>query len=1304
MSSVRAPWFQLSLRVLSLALAVSVSLPLHAQGTGGRILGRIADPSGAVLSAVKVVATNDATGVAHDALSNDSGDYVFPDLPVGTYSLTFDLTGFKKAVRHAITLDVNQVITLNMTMPLGAAQEVVDVTSDAPLVETSSTQLGAVVNNRSVNELPLNARDSYQFLQLQPGVQSQLGSSGGTFYGSDSAGSVSVNGGRDRANNFSVNGGDANDQFVNLPTIQPTPDAIEEFRVISNTFDAEYGRNSGAVVNVVTKSGANQWHGNVYEYFRNKVLNAQGFFNTVKPQFNQNQFGGTFGGPLRKDRTFFFTSYEGRRIRQGVSGQTVIVPTSSERGGDFSANGAFQGGIDASAGTPFLAQALDGRANPATGQTCDNALGLAPNGIAGLPTQANPNNNGLPYIPWSEVFPNSVIPTACQDPVAIDLLRFVPAANRADGVTYQAVPSSADNQDQFTVRIDHHINDHQNFSFYYYYTDDKSFQPFYNFQASGANIPGFGAKVGSRYQQYNPSHTWTISNSLVNEARFTYMREGQLTFQHPQQTGSVQNSCTSAVPGGVCFGGTSDSSAINTLIANQVASGAIPSASKAGITTGLPANRTGVPFVNVAGGFAIGNGWEGELPQVGNSFMFADNLTWVKGNHTLKFGGDVRRARFDQTLYYSVSGQETFNSSTINSVISADNYPGYLLGINDSYVQGSAQRENVRTTGLYLFAQDSWKVNPQLTVNYGLRWELDTPLTDVLRHVQTFRPGQNSTVYPCTLTANEQSNFGVSACADAGVQPTGLVVPGDKGVPAGMTQTYYKAIAPRIGIAYSPNVTNGVLGKVFGANGKTSIRTGWGLFYNPMEQLVLEQFGAEPPFGGSTFLPSTFLNTPFVPQSGGSVNPNPFSGILSPTPGSAQDWSVFRPMLLYGDFQPKMRTQYTAQYNFTIQRELAKDVVLQLGYVGSQGHRLLASHDINAANPQSCLGIAALAATNQNWVTDGFGNNTSCGPFSEDNPYLISPQAVAPAGGLVLPYSGNGGGKPTLIPGGTSISTVAPNGIYLAGLRPYSSPNCNPMSGGGVGSGCPLDGVPVFTNIFAEDTIAPSAYNSFQASLEKRFSHGLQLQAAYTLSKSLDWASSFEETVNPFNYKSSRALSLFNSKQRFVINYVWDLPFRKYSGFAGKVINGWQFSGIIQFQSGFPIRIQTQNDAELISSLFFLSADAPQLTSPLQILNPKKNGGQYLNPSQFTDPNLGSFSTTPRSICCGPGENQWDITLAKRIAFTESKYFQFRADIFNLFNKTQFVNPDGNFSNTTFGLIQQARDPRLVQFALKFYF
>ena len=270
---------------------------LLAQSTGGRILGRVADPTGAVLAQVTVTATNQATGVSRTTQTNDNGDYVFPEVAVGTYTVGFDLTGFKKSVRSGITLDVNQVVTLNMVMAIGEAKEVVEVSGEAPLVDTTTTQLGAVVNNRSVNELPLNQRDTYQFLQLQPGVQSQLGSSGNTLYGSDAAGSVSVNGGRGRANNFSVNGGDANDQFVNLPTVQPSPDAIEEFRVITNTFDAEYGRNSGSVVNVITKAGTDQLHGNVYEYFRNTLLNGQGYFNTVKPQENQNQFGGTLGGP-----------------------------------------------------------------------------------------------------------------------------------------------------------------------------------------------------------------------------------------------------------------------------------------------------------------------------------------------------------------------------------------------------------------------------------------------------------------------------------------------------------------------------------------------------------------------------------------------------------------------------------------------------------------------------------------------------------------------------------------------------------------------------------------------------------------------------------------------------------------------------------------------------------------------------------------------------------------------------------------------------------------------------------------------
>src|SRR5580658_8817285 len=514
MPLLRARWTAVCLLV---ATCLWIPVSLSAQGASGRIVGRVADPTGAVLAGVKVTLTNEATNVSRDGLTSGNGDYSFVEVVPGTYTVQFELTGFKKNVQKGVTVDVNQVVTLNSALQIGASQETVEVTSEAPQVDTTSTQLGAVINDRSVNELPLNTRDTYQFLQLQPGVQAQLGNGNGSlFYGSQDVGSVSVNGGRTRSNNFSVNGGDANDQFVNSPTVEPSPDSVEEFRVITNTFDAEYGRNSGSVVNVITKSGSNSFHGDIFEYFRNTVLDAQGYFNTTRPQWNQNQFGGTFGGPIKKDSTFFFVSYEGRRIRQGIPGAVLNVPTTAERGGDFSGVGGFApfssnsagaGGISASGGTPFVAQVLDGRPG------CDHALGIS--SIAGLPTQTNPVT-GTPYIPWSSIFPTGAIPTACQDPVAVNLMQqFIPNANVGANLN-QSVPVSTDNGDQFTVRFDHKINSRQTFSAYYYFNDLRQLQPYNDFEAAGATVPGFGNFNDNRFQQWNLSHTWTITNAVVN--------------------------------------------------------------------------------------------------------------------------------------------------------------------------------------------------------------------------------------------------------------------------------------------------------------------------------------------------------------------------------------------------------------------------------------------------------------------------------------------------------------------------------------------------------------------------------------------------------------------------------------------------------------------------------------------------------------------------------------------------------------------------------------------------------------------
>jgi hypothetical protein len=325
-----------------------------------------------------------------------------------------------------------------------------------------------------------------------------------------------------------------------------------------------------------------------------------------------------------------------------------------------------------------------------------------------------------------------------------------------------------------------------------------------------------------------------------------------------------------------------------------------------------------------------------------------------------------------------------------------------------------------------------------------------------------------------------------------------------------------------------------------------------------------------------------------------------------------------------------------------------------------------------------------------------FGNPLQCGPFLEDTQWTVK-----------VPN-----GFPFHLPNGQVVNGTGQS-LQFVGLRPYSSPGCDPTTG----NGCPVDGIPMFSDVFAEDTIANSAYNAFEAMLEKRFSHGLQFQASYTFSKSLDDGSTFEETLNPFNFKASRGLSLFNSKQRFVISYDWELPLGKRQGVMGALTNDWAISGIIQFQSGFPIRLDTEDDTELIASIFFLGTEAPSLVAPFQKLNPRKiltntaqdisSPGYFFDPGDFADPPTGQFNNgTPRSLCCGPGLQDWDFSVHKKIALTETKYFQFRAEFFNIFNHTNFYNPDGHFSDgaTGFGRITEAQDPRLVQFALKLYF
>jgi len=1297
-------WGRVCLFVLAGLLA---SIPAWGQTTG-EIRGSVKDPSGAIVREVTVIATLVGTETVRGTLSGDDGSFDIPEVAVGTNTVTAEATGFKKFVAQNVVVTIGHVAVVNVTLQIGGSTETITVEANAAQVETTSTQIGAVMTDQSIRELPLSTRNTYQLLQLQPGVQSQLGAD--LFYGSDNPGAVSVNGGRGRANNYMVNGGDGNDIFVNGPAIQPSPDAIEEFRVITNTFDAEYGRNSGSVVNVVTKSGTNAVHGDFYEFLRNQALNDRGYFDPFLLDYKQNQFGATIGGPVKKDKTFIFGSYEGNRLIQGISSGEVTLPTMDEANGNFSAAMPFTGTLtDAAFASLIAGRTTSGTATPSP-TTCQTAVTSEGGVIIAAGT------------PYSAIFPDNKIPTQCFDPTALALYELY-VAPFGTGPTAQG-PDLRERGDQFTIRFDHHISTNQMFTAYYYFNDDRNTNPFSTFQLEqpGELLPGFGDLNKTRVQQWNLSHTWTIGTAAVNEFRFNFFREGQGNLDHPLNIlPNVQASCGNLVPAGTCFAGPAGNPA-------------------AGITTDLP-NREGVPYIEVLGGFTIGNNFEGELPQAGNTFQWTDNFTKTVGKHTIKFGGDVRRQQFNQFLYFDINGQYTFLTTpsapssndvgVANANGSPNPYPNYFLGAPDTYTQGAAQGENARNTALYLFAQDSFKLKSNLTLNYGLRWELNTPYYDKGNRLQTFRPGQVTTQYSCLLNLNAgnpnlafdqflATTYGSQNCNENGpanaVFPLGLVFPGDPGVPRGLTSTYYKAFAPRIGLAWSPDWTEGWLGRLFGGPGKSSIRMGYGIFYNPIEQLVLEQFSAEPPFGGSVILSNTQFNNPYTFQNG-TANPNIFQGIINQTPqtpcfqaggpNGCVDFSNFRPLLLFGEFAPHLKSQYAEQYNLTIERQLSKDMVFRIAYVGTQAHHLLASHDLDAGNIQTCLGLANL----------GLG----CGPFSEDSPYSIAPGTVIPAGisnlppepfkvpslncsGLVLPYSGAPGGNPTCLPAGYKVGG---SGITLVGTRPYSSPNCNPMTG----AGCPADGIPVFSNIFAEDTIANSNYNGLQVSLDKSFSHGLLFQASYTFSKAIDQGASFENELNPVNFDATRGLSLLDAKHRFVFSPVWEFPVPKYEGFKGKALDGWGASTIITYQSGFPIRTQTQDDLELQNSIFFEDANTPQVTGSVQFTNPKiVNPATGVNHNWFltdniSDPASGAFGNLPHALCCGPALSNTDLVISKKTPINERWNTEFRAEFYNTWNHTQFNNPDGNFSDLTFGEILKTREgPRVMQFGLKFLF
>ena len=1181
--------------LIAIVLVVLLGPTVHkanADELYARVRGVVTDQSGASVGGATVTATNTATGITKSVTSGADGNYEILQLPIGPYQVSVEKDSFKRFTATGITLAVNQIYVLNAIMELGQLSAEVTVLAAPTQVESTSMQLGTVITGQQIVDAPLSTRNWVQLQQLEPGV---AGAS--DRFGTQGANNAfSTNGSESQQNSYLINGMDSADISLNVVNVVPSPDAIAEFQMVTSTINPEFGRNSGAILNAEIKSGTNKFHGNVFEFFRDTSLNGRSFFQQTPSIFHQNEFGGTIGGPVWKNHTFFFFSYQGSRFARNQPFPGGGIPTvgpAAQQGGDFSASSVLPSTSTNSSPIPLFGDSAS---------TCPVS--------SGTPCAA-----GTPY---SKLFSTNVIPTQDFNSTAQGLAKaFLPAPNFGGG-KFTFNPSEVGKTDQELFRIDHTFSVHDSIWEYSLFESDPRTDtlPFV-----GGTLPGFGETQQSHTQEHSFSWTHTLTGNVLNELRAGYQR---LNFDAvvPQK---------SVLPSSVGFTG------IN------------PQNSKA----------AGVPLVTVAGAdvnFALGFSQFGPQPRVDETYQVDDNFSVVHGAHTIKFGYQGRRFEVHNPFFSQNNGSFSFNGgghfSTGNPL--AD----FLLGFPDSYTQSSGNVINARTYEHYSYIQDQWKIKPTVTFTFGSGWDIETPLTDFTNHglaINCFVPSQQSTVFPTA--------------------PQGLLFPGDQNCSGSGYRTHYNDFAPRVGIAWSPD-----WGWISGGPGKMSIRAGYGIYYNRGEEELTLQFLTDPPFaitdfgiadvGGHPSFAAPFTDVQCLTQSGSPIpscpaatssipNKYPFT---APPRGSKVDFGFFEPFGL-ATIDPNFRSPYAENYNLTVQRELPGQIILSVGYVGSMGHRLETWFERNPGLPGQCAAVAACATNVQGFV------------------------------GWQAPFN----------------------------LTPFHN----------------FDST-IFGSIGTMASLANSNYNSLQITVNKHLTHGLSFLTSYTHSHALDNSSSFEDLafgplgMDPFNFHRFYGNSSYDTPNRLSIQYSYDLP--KLPGTAkstmlDRLVNGWRISGITTFQSGVPVHIADQafGLAGTTSGtcpgtpVFVVSVscwDTPNVNGPIHTLNPRDtNNNLWFNPSTFSaavPPGLGGGTpfnpetggNAGRNIVRGPGLQNWDFQLTKQFPVRENMRLELRAELYNIFNHTNFANPDGNLADgSSFGTISNIQGlPRIAQIAAKFYF
>ena len=917
---------------------------------GGRISGAVTDASGSALPKATVSVTNAATGVRQTLTTDDKGVYSFLDVQVGRYDLEITADGFKPYERNGITVNADDALLIDAVLQIGAKNETVVVDATAVHTETSSTQLGEVITGAQMTAVPLNGRSFTDLLALQPGVApatsitsltvQDVGAAALSPSGNLNPGTIAINGQREFANSFIVNGSDSEEDVNNGTAIVPNLDSIAEFRIVTSNFDAEYGEFSGGQIDVVTKSGANDFHGDAFEFLRNTNLDARNYFSPTRGSFDQNQFGGTFGGPIRRNKLFFFADYQGTRLTQGVDTGNIAVPSLAERSGDF---------LNVPGPSPnapaFSTTDANGNIVPSTVRGPFFASQLASKlGYAVSP--------GEPYFfPGCNtstcVFPGATIPQSAWSAPAKNLLQFIPEPNSGANFSTSAFNELL-RDDKGAIRLDG--NTHWGMLSAYYFLDDFSLNNPYPVAQGGANVPGFNALNVGRAQLLQLGDTKSFGSTTLNEFHFSYLRDA---VKLGQQQGGV--GVTLASQGFVVGPGTP---------------GIVP----------LSPKTEGVESVSF-NSFSIGTNTN-QLQQTNNTYQFLDNVSKLIGNHSLKFGGEFH---WDQINSFPIA---QFNGAFLffGSETGVD-FADFLLGIPSQYNQSQLQPFYGRNKYLGLYAQDSWRIRPNLTLNYGLRWDRIEPWYEKYNQLAVLEPGRQSVVFPNA--------------------PEGILFPTDPGVPRTLAPPGNLDFSPRIGLAYSPNARgDGWPSKIVGGPGQTSIRASFGTFYSAIEALTIGVLSANTPYGTTYTSPAPPLfATPFITASTGVDNGQAFPAQLAPLgatrkhPNPNVDFSQFEPIEGIPSYPTSNRIPYTEEYMLSIQRQLGGNTVLSANYVGTQAHRLPVLIENNPGNPALCLQLSNPAN-----VAPG---TATCGPFGEDNVYTTSTNQTI--NGTRGPFSSNFG-------------------------------------------------------------------------------------------------------------------------------------------------------------------------------------------------------------------------------------------------------------------------------------------------------